>query len=103
MGATLHCRGQPGCFVLPMASNTPEGPRAESDRRPQLARLAPGVSSILSLPRAAIPTEIGVGMAVAAIAVPGGLAMAQLMGLAPQYGLYACIVPALVYALIGPS
>lgn len=68
-----------------------------------LARHAPGVASILSLPRSAIVTEITVGMTVAAIAVPGGLAMAQLMEIPASMGLYSCIVPTLVYALIGPS
>ena len=68
-----------------------------------LSRLAPGLHSIASLSRTAWPAEIVVGMSVAAIAVPGGLAMAQLIGIAPEIGLYACIVPALVYAVIGSS
>lgn len=68
-----------------------------------MSRFAPGLDSIITLPRGLIPTEIVVGMSVAAIAVPGGLAMAQLMGVPPEVGLYACIVPAIVYALIGPS
>ncbi len=75
---------------------------AEGPRGP-LARLAPGIHSILRIPRSAIPTEIVVGISVAAIAVPGGLAMAQLMGIPSEYGLYACIVPAIVYALVGHS
>jgi SulP family sulfate permease len=69
----------------------------------RLVRLAPGVASIGHLKRTAIKTEITAGITVAAIAVPGGLAMAQLMGIPPAMGLYACIVPSLVYALFGPS
>ncbi|MBO9518518.1 MAG: SulP family inorganic anion transporter [Porphyrobacter sp.] len=76
--------------------------RASGQSSP-MSRFAPGLDSIITLPRGLIPTEIVVGMSVAAIAVPGGLAMAQLMGVPPEVGLYACIVPAIVYALIGPS
>jgi len=68
-----------------------------------LVRLAPGVASIAQLPRAAFGSEIVAGVTVAAISVPGGLAMAQLMGIPAVMGLYACIVPSLVYALVGPS
>jgi SulP family sulfate permease len=68
-----------------------------------VARYAPGVSSIAELPRRAIGNEIVAGMTVAAISVPGGLAMAQLMGIPAVMGLYACILPSLIYALVGPS
>lgn len=68
-----------------------------------LSRYAPGLHSILSLRGTAFLREIVIGISVAAIAVPGGLALAQLMGLPPEAGLYACIVPTLVYALLGPS
>jgi MFS superfamily sulfate permease-like transporter len=57
----------------------------------------------MDLDRSEWPREIGVGMSVAALGVPGGLALAQLSGLPPQAGLYACIVPTLVYALVGHS
>ncbi len=68
-----------------------------------MLRLTPGIDSIVHLPRALVPAEIVIGMSVAAIAVPGGLAMAQLMGIPPEMGLYACIVPAIAYALVGHS
>ena len=86
-----------------MASERLESPAAPVGAGSRLSRLAPGLGSILGLPRAQIPTEIGAGLTVAAIAVPNALAMAQLMGLPSQLGLYACIVPALVYALVGAS
>ncbi|KRA83340.1 SulP family inorganic anion transporter [Altererythrobacter sp. Root672] len=86
-----------------MGSGNTEGPERASGHASRLWKFAPGLASIVSLPRSLIPTEIVVGMSVAAIAVPGGLAMAQLMGVPAQVGLYACIVPALVYALVGPS
>jgi len=86
-----------------MATESLDSPAVTEPGRSLLARFAPGLNSILHLSPGHIPTEIGVGMAVAAIAVPGGLAMAQLMGVPAQIGLYACIVPAMLYALIGTS
>src|SRR5688572_29153695 len=86
-----------------MGSGQPEHLAPARNAARYLSRMAPGLRSIIDLPRAAVPTEIMVGMSVAAIAVPGGLAMAQLMGIPPEMGLYACIVPALAYALGGPS
>ena len=80
-----------------------DSPAATRVAAPHLARFAPGVASIVELPPKAIGTEIVVGMTVAAISVPGGLAMAQLMGIPTVMGLYACIVPSLIYALLGPS
>ncbi|MDC6625667.1 SulP family inorganic anion transporter, partial [Leclercia adecarboxylata] len=38
-----------------------------------------------------------------AIQIPIAIAYAQIVGLPPQYGLYACILPMMVYALIGSS
>lgn len=63
----------------------------------------PGLRSIAALKRADIPREFGAALGVAAIAVPGALAMAKLMGVPPQTGLYAAMVGTLGYALFGPS
>lgn len=86
-----------------MGSGLFQRPARSDGQASRLSRFAPGLESIIGLQRGLIPTEIVVGISVAAIAVPGGLAMAQLMGVSPEVGLYACIVPAIVYALIGPS
>jgi SulP family sulfate permease len=43
------------------------------------------------------------GFSVAAMAVPVSLGYAQVQELPPIYGLYACVVPALVYLLLGSS
>jgi SulP family sulfate permease len=43
------------------------------------------------------------GVSVCIIMIPSVVAYAQLMGLAPQHGLYAALVPLLVYALFGSS
>lgn len=69
----------------------------------RLAEWFPGPASIAALPRSAWPGEIGAGLAVAAVAVPVGLAYAKIVGVPSEIGLYACIAPTLAYALFGPS
>ena len=55
------------------------------------------------VPPAAIPAEIGAGASIAAVAIPVGLAYANIVGVSPVIGLYASIAPTLAYALLGPS
>jgi high affinity sulfate transporter 1 len=43
------------------------------------------------------------GLAVAAVAIPGSIANAQLAGLSPEVGLYASTLPLVAYALFGTS
>jgi high affinity sulfate transporter 1 len=47
--------------------------------------------------------DLGAGLVLTAMLVPVGVAYAQASGLPGIYGLYATIVPLLVYALLGPS
>jgi MFS superfamily sulfate permease-like transporter len=56
-----------------------------------------------ALPLARVPGEAAAGASVAAVAIPIGLAYAQIVGVSPVVGLYASIVPMLAYALVGPS
>ena len=53
--------------------------------------------------RDALAGDIGAGIVVAMMMIPQGLAYALVAGLPPVAGLYASIVPALCYALIGTS
>ena len=53
--------------------------------------------------RAALPGDIGAGIVVAMMLVPQGMAYALVAGLPPVAGLYASILPPLVYALFGSS
>ena len=62
-----------------------------------------GLESIKALPPSAIPREIGAGLSVAAVAIPIGLAYAELTGVPTEVGLYASILPTAAYALFGPS
>jgi len=56
-----------------------------------------------ALPPAAIPGEIAAGASIAAVAIPVGLAYANIVGVPPVVGLYASMAPTLAYALLGPS
>ncbi|WP_253250317.1 SulP family inorganic anion transporter, partial [Arthrobacter globiformis] len=47
--------------------------------------------------------DLVAGVALFAILVPAGMAYAQAAGLPPVTGLYATVVPLLVYAAVGPS
>jgi sulfate permease, SulP family len=53
--------------------------------------------------RAALPGDIGAGIVVAMMMIPQGMAYALVAGLPPVAGLYASILPPLVYALFGSS
>jgi high affinity sulfate transporter 1 len=66
-------------------------------------RLAPGIPALLSYKHADFPHDLAAGLAVAAVALPVGVAYAQLAGFAPEIGLYSSIFPLLAYFLFGTS
>ncbi|MGK8172176.1 SulP family inorganic anion transporter [Pseudomonas aeruginosa] len=68
-----------------------------------LARWVPGLDSLLHYRRAWFRSDVQAGLSVAAIQIPTAIAYAQIAGFPPQVGLYACILPMLIYALIGSS
>ncbi|MEQ9078085.1 MAG: SulP family inorganic anion transporter, partial [Sandaracinaceae bacterium] len=47
--------------------------------------------------------DVSAGLTVAVMLIPQGMAYAMLAGLPPVIGLYASVVPLLVYALLGTS
>ena len=69
----------------------------------RLARLAPGLSALLSYDRADLPHDLVAGLSVACVALPVGVAYAQLAGFRPEVGLYSSILPLVAYALLGTS
>ncbi|MDO3741300.1 SulP family inorganic anion transporter [Pseudomonas aeruginosa] len=71
--------------------------------RTPLARWVPGLDSLLHYRRAWFRPDVQAGLSVAAIQIPTAIAYAQIAGFPPQVGLYACILPMLIYALIGSS
>lgn len=69
-----------------------------------LGRIAPGVPRLLRYNyRADFRHDLAAGVSVAAVAVPVGIANAQLAGFDPVVGLYASILPPVAYALFGTS
>jgi high affinity sulfate transporter 1 len=63
----------------------------------------PGVETLRRYEAAWLPHDIFAGFVLATMLVPVGIAYAVASGLPGIYGLYATIVPLLVYALFGPS
>ena len=50
-----------------------------------------------------LPHDVAGGLAVAAVTVPVSIANAQLAGLPPEHGLYASVLPLVIYSLLGTS
>jgi high affinity sulfate transporter 1 len=69
----------------------------------RLAFIAPGLASLLAYRAAYLRDDLRAGLSVAAVALPVAVAYAELAGFHPVTGLYACILPMLVYALFGTS
>lgn len=67
------------------------------------ARLAPGLPTLVRYDRRDLPHDMAAGLAVAAMAIPGSVATAQLVGFSPVVGLYASSLPLIAYALFGTS
>lgn len=63
----------------------------------------PGLDTLRRYQAAWLPHDIVAGLVLATMLVPVGIAYAEASGLPGIYGLYATIVPLLVYALFGPS
>lgn len=63
----------------------------------------PGLETLRLYEAAWLPHDIFAGVVLATMLVPVGIAYAAASGLPGIYGLYATIVPLLVYALFGPS
>ena len=63
----------------------------------------PGIETLHRYETAWLPHDIFAGLVLATMLVPVGIAYAVASGLPGIYGLYATIVPLLVYALFGPS
>jgi len=71
------------------------------DMSPIVARLIPAWLRQYQL--SALPTDLVAGIVVGVLVIPQSLGYAVLAGLPPVYGLYAAIVPVLVYAWLGSS
>jgi len=63
----------------------------------------PGLASLLNYKLADAPADLRAGFAVAAVALPVGIAYAELAGFRPEVGLYSSILPLVAYAIFGTS
>ncbi len=63
----------------------------------------PGIALITRYRREWVRGDLIAGVTLTALIVPQGMAYAALAGLPPVTGLYATLIPLLVYALVGPS
>ena len=72
--------------------------------KPQgVSRWVPGIATLRGYRRAWLWPDVRAGIVVTALLIPAGMGYAVAAGLPPETGLYATIVPLLVYALFGPS
>jgi high affinity sulfate transporter 1 len=65
--------------------------------------LVPGLALLRPRRGSALRDDVVAGVVLAALLVPQGLAYAVLAGLPPVTGLYATLIPLVVYFLLGPS
>src|ERR1700752_2438535 len=68
-----------------------------------LRRIAPGLAKLLVYRRSDLSHDLIAGLSVAAVALPVGVAYAQLAGFNPAVGLYSSILPLVAYAFFGSS
>lgn len=68
-----------------------------------LRRVAPGLETLLRYESAWIRNDLAAGLSVAAVALPVGIAYADLAGVPAVIGIYAAIFPLFAYALFGSS
>src|SRR5689334_23826307 len=69
----------------------------------RLSIVVPGLTELQTYSRTDLPYDFIAGLSVAAVALPVGVAYAQLAGFRPEVGLYASILPLVAYALFGTS
>lgn len=68
-----------------------------------LQRWAPGLHELLHYRRECLRHDLVAGAVLSAVLVPVGMGYAEASGLPAIHGLYATILPLLVYAICGPS
>src|ERR1700719_4765188 len=68
-----------------------------------LERFLPLLGQLRGYRAAWLGADLLAGLSVAAVALPTAIAYAAIIGLPPQTGLYAAILPPVGYALFGPS
>ncbi len=72
-------------------------------RTVNVRRWLPGLAMLRRYDRRLLASDLAAGVVLAALMAPVGISYAEAAGLPVVCGLYATIVPLLVYALLGPS
>lgn len=68
-----------------------------------LTRFLPIVTQLAAYRKADLQGDLSAGLTVGVMLIPQGMAYALIAGLPPIYGLYASLVPLIIYALFGTS
>lgn len=74
-----------------------------SRRADTVERWLPGIATVRRYERSDLRHDVVAGLVLTAFIIPVGMAYAQVSGVPPVHGLYATLVPLVVYALVGPS
>jgi MFS superfamily sulfate permease-like transporter len=69
----------------------------------RVSQIAPGLAMLRGYQLDWLRYDVAAGLSVAAVALPIAIAYAQLAGFPPVVGLYASILPLVVYAALGTS
>ena len=80
-----------------------DSPFAPAADEPLLARVIPLTKRLSGYRADAGRRDLLAGLTVAALALPSGMAYAELAGLSPVNGLYALLLPSVAYALLASS
>lgn len=78
-------------------------PIPERAQTPGLVRFIPGLWLLRGYRREWLGADVLAGITVCVVMIPSVIAYAGLLGLQPQYGLYAALVPLVIYPLFGSS
>ncbi len=71
--------------------------------KPFVKRIFPVTQTLTRYPQRSLKRDAIAGVTVAALALPSGMAYAQLAGLSPIAGLYALLLPVVAYVFLGSS
>ncbi len=75
----------------------------EATARRLVRRFMPGLEMFSRYEVSWLPRDLAAGLSIAAVALPVGIAYADLAGVPAVYGIYAAIFPLFAYALFGSS
>ncbi|BFM17904.1 sulfate permease [Maricurvus nonylphenolicus] len=68
-----------------------------------LSKFFPGLLWLKGYSHNTLKSDLFSGLTIAVMLIPQGMGYAVVAGLPPEYGLYACIIPPVIYALLGTS